>query len=120
MNREPRFDTALLRQKARSVLHVAAEKGHDALVLGAFGCGYFRNPPEIVARTFSELLKEEFANIFSAVVFAIPGEANAQEFIQFFPLADRKDLETRLEKMLHVEIIAHSPASREMAKAPQP
>ena len=39
------FDPELAAQKIRTVLHVAAERGHDALVLGALGCGVFQNPP---------------------------------------------------------------------------
>ena len=31
---------------------VAASKGTDILVLGAFGCGAFQNNPEVVARAY--------------------------------------------------------------------
>lgn len=99
VNREPVFDHALLRQKARCVLHVAAEQRHDALVLGAFGCGYFRNPPQAVARVFRELLDTEFAGTFAVVVFAIPGRghANMAEFERAFPLVEKAKLEEQLQ-----------------------
>merc|ERR1711972_319870 len=84
--REPPFNCELLRQKIRSVLYVAAMHGHNALVLGAFGCGYFRNPPEIVASVFDELLKNEFSACFRAVLFAVPdaGGPNREAFGQRF------------------------------------
>merc|ERR1740123_1973060 len=67
------FDRELLKEIIRTVLHIAAIKGHDALVLGAFGCGYFRNPADQVADTFAELLSGEFQGVFSQVLFAILG-----------------------------------------------
>jgi uncharacterized protein (TIGR02452 family) len=38
--------------KVRHILQVAKEKGVTHLVLGALGCGAYRNPPEEVARIF--------------------------------------------------------------------
>lgn len=58
--------------RARNILEVASSQGADALVLGAFGCGVFRNPPEMVAGAFRRLLLEEgYAARFARVVFAI-------------------------------------------------
>ena len=34
------------RERMRSVLYAAVRGGHDAVVLGALGCGVFANPPE--------------------------------------------------------------------------
>ena len=48
-----------------------AEK-HPAVVLGAFGCGAFGNPPADVARLFAEVLaSDEFRGALELVVFAI-------------------------------------------------
>lgn len=44
---------------------------NSTLVLGAAGCGVFRNDPRFVASTFHHLLKAEFAGVFEQVVFAI-------------------------------------------------
>ena len=46
----------------------------DALVLGAWGCGVFRNKPEKVAELFGEVLltNGEFANAFDYISFSIP------------------------------------------------
>ena len=38
--------------KVRHILQVAKEKGVTHLVLGALGCGAYRNPPEEVAEIF--------------------------------------------------------------------
>lgn len=56
------------------VLRLAVEKGCDALVLGAWGCGVFRNEPKDVARLFGEKLLDdgEFAHAFEYVSFSIP------------------------------------------------
>merc|ERR1719229_77936 len=71
------FDEALLRQKLRTVMHLAVTNGHDSAVFGAFGCGFFRNPSFVVAQVFQELLDGEFANAFKVVLFAIPGRRGA-------------------------------------------
>jgi uncharacterized protein (TIGR02452 family) len=55
------------------VLALAAYHGHDALVLGAWGCGVFANDPREVAELFaSHLLGQgRFARAFTEVIFAI-------------------------------------------------
>jgi len=58
--------------KARLILRCAALKGHDAVVMGALGCGAWRNPPQHVAEVFSGVLSEpEFRGRFAKIVFAI-------------------------------------------------
>jgi uncharacterized protein (TIGR02452 family) len=55
--------------RARRVLRVAAAHGHRQIVLGAWGCGVFRNSPEAVASAFQAGLTE--VACFDRVVFAI-------------------------------------------------
>ena len=51
---------------------MAAANDADVLVLGAFGCGAFRNPPELVAEVFHHLLvKNGYGRFFRKVIFAI-------------------------------------------------
>ena len=58
--------------RIRAALHAAARSGHSRLVLGAFGCGKFGNPPELVAVVFRQQLSSaEFRGCFDKVVFAI-------------------------------------------------
>lgn len=55
-----------------NILEAAIDNDVDALVLGAFGCGAFHNPPKLVAEAFREvLLQPRYANAFAAVCFAI-------------------------------------------------
>lgn len=60
----------LHKSRGRKILSVAAENGAKVLVLGAFGCGAFRNNPMIVARAYKEILAE-FEGRFENVTFAV-------------------------------------------------
>jgi uncharacterized protein (TIGR02452 family) len=62
-----------MRRRAELVLRTAQGHGVDKLVLGAWGCGVFRNDPRMVARIFSELLclNGPFDGVFTEVVFAV-------------------------------------------------
>lgn len=60
----------LLLRRARHISHIAAANNVDALVLGAFGCGVFRNDPRMVANAFFMAL-EEYRNRFDLIEFAI-------------------------------------------------
>lgn len=67
-----------VKNKMRTIFRIGFLHGHDALVLGALGCGAFRNPPRHVARLFHEILEEpEFKNIYRKIVFAILDDHNA-------------------------------------------
>ena len=57
-------------RRARNILRVCAYNGADILVSGAFGCGAFHNPPEIVAKVWSEAL-DEYGEKFNFVDFVI-------------------------------------------------
>ncbi|KAK1829583.1 hypothetical protein QBC39DRAFT_356471 [Podospora conica] len=46
------------KDKMRLTLRIAAAYEHELLVLGAFGCGVFANPPEDVAWCWKEVLGE--------------------------------------------------------------
>lgn len=61
---------ALHLQRARKILSVAAIHGADVLILGAFGCGAFCNPPEVVAGAFRDVLPD-FTHAFRTVEFAV-------------------------------------------------
>ncbi len=63
---------ATLEARAAKVLAVAAARSHRCLVLGAWGCGAFRNDPEVMADIFARHLESPvFAGAFDRVVFAI-------------------------------------------------
>jgi hypothetical protein len=76
-----------LARRARQLLAVAAAEGHRTLVLGAWGCGAFRNDPDAVAPLFAGLLAEEpLRSAFSRVVFAVydPAGRNRAAFSRMF------------------------------------
>ncbi|MBQ7702960.1 MAG: TIGR02452 family protein [Firmicutes bacterium] len=55
-----------------NILEVAMEKDVDVLILGAFGCGAFNNPPALVSDCFRYmLLDQDYAKYFKKVIFAI-------------------------------------------------
>jgi uncharacterized protein (TIGR02452 family) len=60
----------VLAARAARVLAVAAAHGHRDLVLGAWGCGVFRNDPAVVAEVFAEQLARAQGH-FDHVVFAV-------------------------------------------------
>lgn len=57
-------------KRMRRVLEITAKKGNDVVILGAFGCGAFRNPPEVVARAMKTVV-EEYRNAFETIEFAV-------------------------------------------------
>ena len=66
------------KNKIRTILRIGLRHGHDSLVLGALGCGAFRNPPSHIARLFHEVFDEpEFRNKYRLVSFAILDDHNA-------------------------------------------
>merc|ERR1712008_406600 len=62
---------AAMRRRVDALLSVAEHLDYSVLVLGAWGCGAFRNPPQQVARIFHEALANRFASSFQHVVFAV-------------------------------------------------
>ncbi|MFG2616386.1 TIGR02452 family protein [Streptomyces sp. NPDC048507] len=62
---------AALARRAERILEVAALHGYGRLVLGAWGCGVFRNDPAQVAQAFRALLTGRFAGTFEEVAFGI-------------------------------------------------
>ena len=60
-----------MKERIRRILTAMANHRHDAVVLGAFGCGAFMNDPHMVATHFKEWLHGEFQGYFKKVVFAV-------------------------------------------------
>jgi uncharacterized protein (TIGR02452 family) len=60
-------------ERATRVLQVMRAHGHRHIVLGAWGCGVFRNRPEDIAHIFRSLLGRgcEFEAAFEEVVFSV-------------------------------------------------
>lgn len=69
-----------MRKRIRAMLKVCVETGQRNLVLGAWGCGAFRNPPKGVALAFRSVLLGEFSGYFDRVWFAIIGGERTNNF----------------------------------------
>ena len=57
-----------IRSRIKKILDVAAKEGNEVIILGAWGCGAFKNPVEIVAKVMVELVKNYH---FEIVEFAL-------------------------------------------------
>jgi uncharacterized protein (TIGR02452 family) len=66
------------KDKIRLMISLAAKNGVQNLILGAWGCGVFKNDPKLMAQCFSEVLVGEGYNLnFKNVVFAIINDHNS-------------------------------------------
>jgi uncharacterized protein (TIGR02452 family) len=74
----------VLDRRARRVLAAAAHHDHRRIVLGAWGCGVFRNDPAMVADVFASHLHGEFAAAFDHVTFAVVDHAPSTPTRQAF------------------------------------
>ncbi len=73
-----------MRARVDKVLNIALEHEHTYLVLGAWGCGVFRNDPEEMAGLFHAALSGPFENAFEQVVFAVLDSTREQSTITPF------------------------------------
>jgi uncharacterized protein (TIGR02452 family) len=76
---------AALERRAEQILRVALHHQHRVLVLGAWGCGVFRNDPRAVSDVFSRHLENApFRDGFHRVVFAIYDRTRDQDTLRAF------------------------------------
>jgi uncharacterized protein (TIGR02452 family) len=76
-----------LRRRAEYVLALAAAHGYRRLVLGAWGCGVFRNDPRVVARAFADHLRDAWSGRFERVRFSVLDTSLSQETLAAFQAA---------------------------------
>lgn len=60
----------LLIKRIRRIFEIAVANGNEVLILGAFGCGAFRNPPEIVAKVFDTVM-QNYITYFDTIEYAV-------------------------------------------------
>ena len=58
------------KKRIKRILDVAVANKNEVVILGAFGCGAFSNPPEVVAQAFADVIKE-YEHAFRVIEFAI-------------------------------------------------
>lgn len=80
---------ATMRDRIERVLAVALHHAHKDLILGAWGCGVFRNDPRDVAEWFGDFLQNDprFTNAFRQIVFAVLDHSD--ELATFRAFAER-------------------------------
>jgi uncharacterized protein (TIGR02452 family) len=64
-----------MRKKIENLFAIAYHNKHDSLVLSAFGCGAFKNPPSHVAAIFESVI-QQYAGYFKSIYFAIIDDHN--------------------------------------------
>lgn len=72
----------VMKVRIEKLLALCLHRKHTTLVLGAWGCGVFRNDPEMIAGLFRDALAGPFANQFQRVVFAV--KTDKEEIIDPF------------------------------------
>ena len=60
----------IIEKRIERIYAIAAIHNTEVLILGAFGCGAFHNPPQLVAECFRKV-QEKYENVFRIVEFAI-------------------------------------------------
>lgn len=60
----------LHRNRIQRIFELAIANKAEALILGAFGCGAFCNPPELVAEVFAEFT-EKYRGCFDVIEYAV-------------------------------------------------
>lgn len=75
-----------MKYRIEKILSIALINKNKALVLGAFGCGVFRNNPAEVANYFRKFIKEDerFNSYFEKIVFAVLDRSRKKETYNIF------------------------------------
>lgn len=82
-------DAELTKDKMRTIMRIGLLNGHDSIVLGAFGCGAFHNPPRHIVRLFHDVFEEkEFKDKYRTIAFAILDDHNAPAGGNFRPFKE--------------------------------
>ena len=75
------YDTDVFRKimtsRIKKILDGAAKESVEVLILGAFGCGAFHNPPEIVSDIFATLIRNY---TFETIEFAVSCRNDTKNF----------------------------------------
>lgn len=77
----------LHRKRMSRILEIARENQAEVVILGAFGCGAFQNPPEVVADAMAEVIcryRHDFETIELAVYCGPQGSRNYKVFEERF------------------------------------
>lgn len=82
----------VFRRRSALVLALAASCGYRRLVLGAWGCGVFRNDPALVAAVYANHLHGAWAGRFERIVFSVLDTSSKQATFDAFRSSSLSDL----------------------------
>ncbi len=71
-------------QRIKGMLQCAASLGYRELILGAWGCGAFRNESRLVSGLFARAFRELGETVFDKVVFAVMDRPGKEENFKVF------------------------------------
>ena len=74
----------VFKKRMDQVLAIAANQKIETLILGAWGCGVFRNEPKEVAHLFKEIISEKYPGAFQKIVFAVYDTSEKKSNFKFF------------------------------------
>lgn len=74
----------IMKRRMKLSLAIFAEQKCKHLILGAYGCGVFRNDPNKIAAWWKELLEDFFWNKFESIIFAVMDRSSSQNCIKAF------------------------------------
>lgn len=74
----------VMRRRMKLALAIFADQGAKNLVLGAYGCGVFRNDPRLIAAWWKELMEEGWGNWFESVFYAVLDHSKGRACIKAF------------------------------------
>lgn len=82
----------IMERRIRKIIKLAAYENNDVLILGAFGCGVFRNDPYDISKIFRDvLINENLKDYFQSIWFPIyKSERNFNIFKRTFTRHKRK------------------------------
>ncbi|CAF0770616.1 unnamed protein product [Rotaria sordida] len=66
-------------KKMETIFKIALENEHDTIILSAFGCGAFRNPPRHIAKLFHTVISKKYSYSFKYIIFAIMDDHNSMK-----------------------------------------
>lgn len=75
----------VVKSRVSKILDITVKHGRKTLILGAWGCGVFKNDPNTIARAFKDSI-DEVRRPIDTIMFAIPGGKNLTEFRSVFGL----------------------------------
>lgn len=74
----------IMKRRMKLALAIFAKQNCKNLILGAYGCGVFRNDPKNIAAWWHDLLTNLYPHTFETIVFAVLDRSASQNCIRAF------------------------------------